>query len=205
MYHYIIKCVLLENEFDEKVNSSLFQTVLSSLKLGKFKVSMKYKIAGDIYTIQDLKYIVFKIKAPPVFFFYQPYDDHRVKLLDEEYLNKLSFLNKLAILTICRDPPNFMDDDISDIYAPVGICFKPNSLLKDLNLSLYHFISEKIVFPDENTVNFPKIIHDYIVDIGKEENEVIQSLIKFFFPEFTQRTYILINKSKKNILNINYC
>ena len=207
MYHYIIKCVLLENEFDEKVNSSLFQTVLSSLKLGKFNVSMKYKIAGDIYTIQDLKYIVFKIKTPPAFFFYQPYlqGDQRVKLLDEEYLNKLSFLNKLAILTICRDPPNFMDDDISDIYAPVGICFKPHSLLKDLNLSLYHFISEKNVFPDENTVNFPKIIHDYIDEIGKEESEVIQSLIKFFFPEFTQRTYILINKSKQNTLNINYC
>ena len=207
VYHYIIKCVMLENEFDEKANSSLFQSVLASLKLGKYNVSVKYKIAGDIYTIQDLKHIVFKIKAPPIFFFYQPTikTEQKVKLLEEKYLNKLPLLNRLAILTICIDPPNFMEEDVSDIYAPVGICFKPNSLLKDLNSSLYHFISEKNVFPDENTVNFPKIIHDYIVDIGKKENDVIQSLIKFFYKDFKQKMYRLINKSKQNILHINYC
>ena len=200
---------MLENETDEKINSSLIQTFLASLKLGKFNISIKYKIAGDIYTIQDLKHIVFKIKAPPVFFFYQvsPKEDPRFKLLEKKYLDKLSFLNKLAILTICIDPPNFMDDDVCDIYAPVGICFKPNTLLKDLNRSLYHFISEKNVFPDEDTVNFPKIIHDYIVDIGKEENKVIQSLIQFFYHDFnfTQKMNRLINKSKANILHINYC
>ena len=207
IYHYIIKCVMIENEFDEKANSSLFQSVLASLKLGKYNVSVKYKIAGDIYTIQDLKHIVFKIKAPPIFFFYQPTikTEQKVKLLEEKYLNKLPLLNRLAILTICIDPPNFMEEDVSDIYAPVGICFKPNSLLKDLNSSLYHFISEKNVFPDENTVNFPKIIHDYIVDIGKKENDVIQSLIKFFYKDFKQKMYRLINKSKQNILHINYC
>ena len=180
---------------------------MASLKLGKFNVSLKYKIAGDIYTIQDLKHIVFKIKAPPVFFFYQvsPKEDPRFKLLEKKYLDNLTFLNKLAILTICIDPPNFMDDEVSEIYAPVGICFKPNTLLKDLNSSLYHFISEKNVFPDEDTVNFPKIIHDYIVDIGKEENKVIQSLIQFFYKDFTQKMNRLINKSKQNILHINYC
>ena len=207
IYHYIIKCVMMENETDEKINSSLIQTFLASLKLGKFNVSVKYKIAGDIYTIQDLKHIVFKIKSPTVFFLYQPSskEDQRFKLLEKKYLDNLTFLNKLAILTICIDPPNFMDDEVSEIYAPVGICFKPNTLLKDLNSSLYHFISEKNVFPDENTVNFPKIIHDYIIDIGKEENKVIQSLIQFFYKDFTQKMNRLINKSKQNILHINYC
>ena len=207
IYHYIIKCVMLDNEFEEKANLSLFQSILASLKIGKFTISIKYKIAGEIFTIQDMKHLVFKIKAPPIFFFYQPSvkDDQRIKLLDEKYLNKLSFLNRLAILTICVDPPNFMDDDVSDIYAPVGICFKPNTLLKDLNSSLYHFISEKNIFPDENTVNFPKFIHDYISELGKKENDVIQSLIEFFYKDFTQKMYRLINKSKKNILHINYC
>ena len=198
---------MLENECDEKINSSLIQTFLASLKLGKFNISIKYKIAGDIYTIQDLKHIVFKIKSPSVFFFYQPSskEDQRFKLLEKKFLDNLTFINKLAILTICIDPPNFMDDDVSDIYAPVGICFKPNTLLKDLNSSLYHFISEKNVFPDENTVNFPKVIHDYIVDIGKEENRVIQNLIQFFYKDFTQKMNRLINKSKQNLLHINYC
>ena len=207
LYHYIIKCVMLENETDEKINSSLIQTILASLKLGKFNVSIKYKIAGDIYTIQDLKHIVFKIKSPSVFFFYQPStkNDERFKILEKKYLDDLPFLNKLAILTVCIDPPNFMDDDVSDIYAPVGICFKPNTLLKDLNSSLYHYISEKNVFPDENTVNFPKIIHDYIIDIGQKENEVIQNLIKFFYKDFTQKKYRLISKYNQNILHINYC
>ena len=196
-----------ENEIDEKGNSSLFQSILASLKIGKLAVSLKYKIAGEIYTIQDLKYIVFKIKSPQLFSFYQPVnkDDQRLKLLEEKILNELSFINRLAILTICIDPPNFMDDDVSDIYAPVGICFKPNTLLKDLNSSLYHFISEKNVFPDEDTVNFPKIIHDYIIELGKKENDVIQSLIKFFYKDFSQKMYILINKSKLQKLHINYC
>ena len=79
-----------------------------------------------------------------------------------------------------------MDDDVSDIYAPVGICFKPNTLDKDLNSSLYHFISEKNIFPDENTVN-------------------IQSLIGFFYKDFNQKKSSLINKSRQNKLHINYC
>ena len=207
MYHYIIKCVMLENEYDEKANSTLFQSVLSSLKLGKYNVTLKYKIAGDIYTIQDLKHLVFKIKAPPKFFFYSPSikNDHRIKLLDDNYLNKLSFLNKLAIFTICIDPPNFMDDDVSDIYAPIGICFKPNSLLKDLSISLYSFITENNVFPDENTINVPKIIHNYILETGKKENDVIRSLIKFFYKDLHQRMLIVLNKLKQNTLHINYC
>ena len=150
-------------DYDSEKNF-FFQNILTSLNLGKLTVSLKYKIAGEIYTIQDLKYIVFKIKAPRIFFLNQPVnkDDQRLKLLEEKYLSKLSFINRLAILTICMDPPNFMDDDISDIYAPVGICFKPNTLLKDLNSSLYQYISDKNIFPDEDTVNLPKIIHDYI-------------------------------------------
>jgi serine/threonine protein kinase len=207
IYHYIIKCVMVDSDFEDKINLSLFQNLLASLKLGKFNISLKYKIAGEIFTIQDMKHIIFKIKSPSIFFFYQPSvkDDQRLKLLDEKYLNKLSFLNRLAILTICIDPPNFIDDDVSDIYAPVGICFKPNTLFKDLNSSLYHFISEKNVFPDENTVNFPKFIHEYIISLGKKENDVIQSLIEFFYKDFTQKMYRLINKSKQNILHINYC
>ena len=207
IYHYIIKCVMVDSDFEDKINASLFQNLLASLKIGKFNISLKYKIAGEIFTIQDMKHIIFKIKSPPIFFFYQPSvkDDQRLKILDEKYLNKLSFLNRLAILTICIDPPNFIDDDVSDIYAPVGICFKPNTLFKDLNSSLYHFISEKNVFPDENTVNFPKFIHEYIISLGKKENDVIQSLIEFFYKDFTQKMYRLINKSKQNILHINYC
>ena len=207
IYHYIIKCVMVDSDFEDKINASLFQNLMASLKIGKFNISLKYKIAGEIFTIQDMKHIMFKIKSPSIFFFYQPSvkDDQRLKLLDEKYLNKLSFLNRLAILTICIDPPNFIDDDVSDIYAPVGICFKPNTLLKDLNSSLYHFISEKNVFPDENTVNFPKFIHEYIISLGKKENDVIQSLIEFFYKDFSQKMYRLINKSKQNILHINYC
>ena len=207
IYHYIIKCVMVDSDFEDKINASLFQNLMASLKIGKFNISLKYKIAGEIFTIQDMKHIIFKIKSPPIFFFYQPSvkDDQRLKILDEKYLNKLSFLNRLAILTICIDPPNFIDDDVSDIYAPVGICFKPNTLFKDLNSSLYHFISEKNVFPDENTVNFPKFIHEYIISLGKKENDVIQSLIEFFYKDFTQKMYRLINKSKQNILHINYC
>ena len=207
IYHYIIKCVMVDSDFEDKINASLFQNLMASLKLGKFNISLKYKIAGEIFTIQDMKHIIFKIKSPSIFFFYQPSvkDDQRLKLLDEKYLNKLSFLNRLAILTICIDPPNFIDDDVSDIYAPVGICFKPNTLFKDLNSSLYHFISEKNVFPDENTVNFPKFIHEYIISLGKKENDVIQSLIEFFYKDFNQKMYRLINKSKQNNLHINYC
>ncbi len=154
-----------------------------------------------------MKSLVFKIKSPPIFFLYQPnYKiDPRYKLLDEKYINKLSLLNRLAILTICIDPPNFMDEDTYDIYLPIGICFKPNNLYKDLNSSLYHYISEKNIFPDENTVNIPKDFHEYILQYGEKESEVIQTLIKFFFKDFTQKMYTLINKSKRNILSINYC
>ena len=207
IYHYIIKCVMVDSDFEDKFNLSLFQNLMASLKLGKFNVSLKYKIAGEIFTIQDMKQLIFKIKSPSIFFFYQPSarNDQRFKLLDEKYLDKLPFLSRLAILTICIDPPNFIDDDVSDIYAPVGICFKPSTLFKDLNSSLYHFISEKNVFPDENTVNFPKFIHEYIISLGKKENDVIQSLIEFFYKDFTQKMYRLINKSKQNILHINYC
>ena len=207
IYHYIIKCVMVDSDFEDKFNLSLFQNLMASLKLGKFNVSLKYKIAGEIFTIQDMKQLIFKIKSPSIFFFYQPSarNDQRLKLLDEKYLDKLPFLSRLAILTICIDPPNFIDDDVSDIYAPVGICFKPSTLFKDLNSSLYHFISEKNVFPDENTVNFPKFIHEYIISLGKKENDVIQSLIEFFYKDFTQKMYRLINKSKQNILHINYC
>ena len=208
IYHYIIKCIMFDSENQENTsNLSLFQNILASFKLGKLSFSLKYKIAGEIFTIQDLKHLVFKIKAPTIFFLYQPNikDDQRFKLLEEKYINNLDFLYKLAILTICMDPPNFMDDDVSDIYAPVGICFKPNTLYKDLNSSLYHFISEKNIFPDENTVNFPKFIHNYILENGKQENEVIQKLIDFFFKKFSQKKYRLINKSKQNLLHINYC
>ena len=103
------------------------------------------------------------------------------------------------------DPPNFMDDDVSDIYAPIGICFKPNTLLKDLDSSLYHYISENNIFPDENTVNFPIIIHEYIKELGKKDIEVIQSLIKFFYKDFKHKINMLINKSNQNKLHINYC
>ena len=207
IYHYIIKCVMVDSDFEDKINLTLFQNLMASLKLGKFSVTLKYKIAGEIFTIQDMKHFIFKIKSPSIFFFYQPSskEDQRLKLLDEKYLNNLPFLNRLAILTICMDPPNLIDDDVSDIYAPVGICFKPNTLFKDLNSSLYHFISEKNVFPDENTVNFPKFIHEYIISLGKKENDVIQNLIEFFYKDFNQKMYRLINKSKQNNLHINYC
>ena len=196
-----------ESDLNEKGNSSLFQIILASLKIGKLSVSLKYKIAGEIYTLQDLKHIVFKIKSPQIFFLYQPTNknEQRLKLIEEKYLNKLSLLNKLAILTVCMDPPNFMDDDVSDIYAPIGICFKPNTLLKDLDSSLYHYISENNIFPDENTVNFPIIIHEYIKELGKKDIEVIQSLIKFFYKDFKHKINMLINKSNQNKLHINYC
>lgn len=212
IYHYIIKCIMFDSDYEEKTsNFSLFQNILASFKLGRFSFTIKYKIAGEIFTIQDLKHIVFKIKSPsiPSIFFLpqsdKKKDEQRFKLLEEKHLNKLSFLNRLAILTICMDPPNFMDDDVSDIYAPVGICFKPNTLDKDLNSSLYHFISEKNIFPDENTVNFPKFILNYILEHGKNENDVIQSLIGLFFKDLTQKKNRLINKSRQNILHINYC
>lgn len=209
IYHYIIKCIMFDSDYEEKTsNFSLFQNILASFKLGRFSFTIKYKIAGEIFTIQDLKHIVFKIKSPSIFFLYQPdkkKDEQRLKLLEEKHLNKLSFLNRLAILTICMDPPNFMDDDVSDIYAPVGICFKPNTLDKDLNSSLYHFISEKNIFPDENTVNFPKFILNYILEHGKNENDVIQSLIGIFLKNFNQKKSSLINKSRQNKLHINYC
>ena len=204
IYHYIMKSVMADNDNDKNF---IFSNILSSLRIGKTSVSLKYIIAGEIFTIQDMKHLIFKIKSPPIFFFYQPSNknDQRNKILDEKYINKLSFLNKLAILTICIDPPNFMEEDIYDIYIPIGICFKPNNLYKDLNSSLYHYISEKNIFPDENNVNFPKIIHDYIKQYGEKENDVIQTLIKFFFKDFTQKMLTLINKSKRNILHINYC
>ena len=204
VYHYIIKCVMFD--YDSEKNF-FFQNILTSLNLGKLTVSLKYKIAGEIYTIQDMKHLVFKIKSPPILFFYQPSNKYTVKknLLDEKYSNKLSLLNRLAILTVCIDPPNFMEEDAYDIFIPVGICFKPNNLSKDLNSSLYHYISEKNIFPDENHVNFPKIWHDYIIKHGEKENEVIQILIKLFFKDFTQKMYTLINKSKRNILHITYC
>ena len=204
IYHYIMKSVMADNDNDKNF---IFSNILSSLRIGKTSVSLKYIIAGEIFTIQDMKYLIFKIKSPPIFFFYQPSNenDQRNKLLDEKYINKLPFLNKLAILTICIDPPNFMEEDIYDIYIPIGICFKPNNLCKDLNSSLYHYISEKNIFPDENTVNFPKIMHEYIKQCGEKENEVILTLIKFFFKDFTQKMYTLINKYKRNILRINYC
>ena len=202
VYHYIMKCVV----FDYDRNFFIYN-ILSSLNLGKMTISLKYIIAGEIFTIQDMKYLVFKIKSPPIFFFYQPnyINDNRYKLLDEKYLSKLPLLNRLAILTVCIDPPNFMEEDTYDIFIPAGICFKPNNLYKDLNSSLYHYISEKNIFPDENIVNFPKIMHEYIKQCGEKENEVIQTLIKFFFKDFTQKMYTLINKSKRNILRINYC
>lgn len=204
IYHYIMKSIMIDTENDK---GFIFNNILSSLKLSKMTISLKYIIAGEIFTIQDMKHLIFKIKSPPIFFFYQPSikNDRRNKLLDEKYINNLSFLNKLAILTICIDPPNFMEEDMYDIYIPIGICFKPNNLYKDLNSSLYHYISEKNIFPDENTVNFPRIIHDYIKQYGQKENDVIQTLIKFFFKDFTQKMYTLINKSKRNILRINYC
>ena len=207
IYHYIIKCIMQESDLNEKGNSSLFQIILASLKIGKLSVSLKYKIAGEIYTLQDLKHIVFKIKSPQIFFLYQPTnkDEQRLKLIEEKYLNNLSLLNKLAILTVCMDPPNFMDDDVSDIYAPIGICFKPNTLFKDLDSSLYHYISENNIFPDENTVNFPIIIHEYIKELGKKDIEVIQKLIKFFYKDFKHKINMLINKSNQNKLHINYC
>ena len=202
VYHYIMKCVV----FDYDRNFFIYN-ILSSLNLGKMTISLKYIIAGEIFTIQDMKYLVFKIKSPPIFFLYQPnyINDNRYKLLDEKYLSKLPLLNRLAILTVCIDPPNFMEEDTYDIFIPAGICFKPNNLYKDLNSSLYHYISEKNIFPDENIVNFPKIMHEYIKQCGEKENEVIQTLIKFFFKDFTQKMYTLINKSKRNILRINYC
>ena len=204
VYHYIMKCVVFEYNSEKNY---FFSNILSSLKLGKIYLSLKYIIAGEIFTIQDMKHLVFKIKSPQIFFFYQPNynNDPRYKLLDEKYINKLSLLKRLAILTVCIDPPNFMEEDTYDIYVPVGICFKPNNLYKDLNSSLYHFISEKNIFPDENTVNFPKIMHEYIKQCGEKENEVILTLIKFFFKDFTQKMYTLINKYKRNILRINYC
>ena len=61
-----------------------------------------------------------------------------------------------------------------------------NTLDKDLNSSLYHFISEKNIFPDENTVNFPKFILNYILEHGKNENDVIQSLIGIFFKNINE-------------------
>jgi hypothetical protein len=108
----------------------ILNNILSSLNIGSSRVSLKYIIAGEVFTIQDMKHLVFKIKSPPILFFYQPSNenDQRNKLLDEQYINKLPFLNKLAILTICIDPPNFMEEDIYDIYIPVGICFKPNKI-----------------------------------------------------------------------------
>ena len=204
IYHYIMKCVVLDINAEKHF---IFNNLLSSLKLWKTNVSLNYIIAGETFSIQDMKNLVFKIKSPPIFFFYQPnYKiDPRYKLLDENYINKLSLLNRLAILTICIDPPNFMDEDTYDIYLPIGICFKPNNLYKDLNSSLYHYISEKNIFPDENTVNIPKDFHEYILQYGEKESEVIQTLIKFFFKDFTQKMYTLINKSKRNILSINYC
>ena len=204
VYHYIMKCVMFEYNSEKNY---FFSNILSSLKLGKIYLSLKYIIAGEIFTIQDMKHLVFKIKSPQIFFFYQPNynNDPRYKLLDEKYINKLSLLKRLAILTVCIDPPNFMEEDTYDIYLPVGICFKPNNLYKDLNSSLYHFISEKNIFPDENTINFPKIMHEYIKQCGEKENEVILTLIKFFFKDFTQKMYTLINKYKRNILRINYC
>ena len=204
VYHYIIKCIMLDYEGEK---GFIFNNLLSSLKINKLSVTLKYKIAGEIFTIEDMKHLIFKIKSPSIFFFYQPSnkDDKRNKLLDEKYINKLTLLNRLAILTVCVDPPNFMEEDTYDIYIPVGICFKPNNLFKDLNSSLYHYISEKNIFPDESTVNLPRIIHDYIKQYNEKENEVIQILIKFFFKDFQQKKFTLINKSKRNILRINYC
>ena len=203
IYHYIMKSVMSYNKNEE---NSIFSKILTLLGIGKTSVSLKYIIAGDIFTIQDMKHFIFKIKSPPKLFSYKSLNENdQSEILDEKFLNELPILNKLAILTICIDPPNFINKDKYDKYIPIGKCFKPYNLYKDLNSCLYHYISENNIFPDENNVNFPKIMHYYIKQLGEKENDVIQTLIKFFFKDSTQKMLILINKSKRNKLHINYC
>ena len=188
--------------YNKNDENSIFSKILTLLGIGKTSVSLKYNIDGDIYTIQDMKQFIFKIKSPP----YKSLNENDPsEILDEEFLNELPILNKLAILTICIDPPNFINKDKYDKYIPIGKCFKPYNLYKNLNSSLYHYISKKNIFPDENNVNFPKIMHNYIKQLGEKENDVIQTLIKFFFKDSTQKMLTLINKSKRNKLHINYC
>ena len=40
IYHYIIKCVMVDSDFEDKINASLFQNLMESLKLWKFKISL---------------------------------------------------------------------------------------------------------------------------------------------------------------------
>ena len=192
--------------YNKNEENSIFSKILTLLGIGKTSVSLKYIIAGDIFTIKDMKHFIFKIKSPPKLFSYKSLNENdQSEILDEKFLNELPILNKLAILTICIDPPNSINKDKYDKYILIGICFKPYNLYKNLNSSLYHYISKKNIFPDENNVNFPKIMHYYIKQLGEKENDVIQTLIKFFFKDSTQKMLTLINKSKRNKLHINYC
>ena len=66
IYHYIMKCVVMDINAEKHF---IFNNLLSSLKLWKTNVSLNYIIAGETFSIQDMKNLVFKIKSPPIFFF----------------------------------------------------------------------------------------------------------------------------------------
>ena len=206
LYHYIMKCVMYDYELNEKINLSFFQSVLASLKMGKFKITFKYKIAGEIFSLHDLKHIVFRRNKPEPYWIFPPTyrNDPRINFIDDKSISE-SMKDKLTILAICQDPPDILDNDTPDIQEPVGICFKPSTLAKDLERSMLYFVKDNI-WVDDNFIHVPKFIYYYLRDLGNDENKVIKFLLSQYYHEtyFKNKYNMTVNKLLSNKIKVNY-
>ena len=197
---------MYDYELNEKINLTFFQSALASLKMGKFKITIKYKIAGEIFSIHDMKHIVFRRNRPIPYWIFPPTsnNDPRINFIDDKSIGE-SMEDRLTILAICQDPPDILDNDTPDIQEPVGICFKPSTLAKDLERSMLYFVKDNI-WVDDNFIHVPKFIYYYLRDLGNDEIKVIKFLLSQYYHEtyFKNKYNMTVNKLMSNRIQVSY-
>ena len=191
-FHHIAKQIVADFskvKTDPKSNSLLveFQNLLSIIFLPNKneKVEAIYNISGELVTLYEFKHIILRRnRVPPNRLFKLAYsNDPRINFLEGNW-DDFSFELKMKILCLCLDQSNFLDDKMSEISQPLGICFSEKTFEKDIDNSFHLFVKENIWIDKNNSrINIPFFLKEYLYDLNYDENRMINCILKEIYKD----------------------
>jgi serine/threonine protein kinase len=180
-------------------NTGLMDSVKSIFRRANKNVEITYEISNQIISLYEMKNIVIRRNKKPLNAYFRLVNDNdpKVNFIEEND----SLLLKLHIA--CLDPLIVSNSESEyPIPLPRITQFKPSTVYDQLDEHCKLWLSD-YVYKDENQLNIPKFLKDYVSDFGKDDEDLIKAIFKLNFDP-NMKTMNIVKQVKSRELIINY-
>ena len=180
-------------------NTGLMDSVKSIFRRANKNVEITYEISNQIISLYEMKNIVIRRNKKPLNAYFRLVNDNdpKVNFIEEND----SLLLKLHIA--CLDPLIVSNSESEyPIPLPRITQFKPSTVYDQLDEHCKLWLAD-YVYKDENQLNIPKFLKDYVSDFGKDDEDLIKAIFKLNFDP-NMKTMNIVKQVKSRELIINY-